>query len=203
MTYAAVLWRMTGDADAACAEQSSTDDIAVAMARFFAAWEAMDADAVRSARARADGAIRCTVSAVYPGASELCNGVDDDCDAVADEDAVDPSTWYLDDDNDGFGDPADATQSCTSPSGRVADNGDCDDKNDAVNPAAIEVVLRLAVEPAGDEMVVTGTYGGTEVAVTLDRWELEDSLLVLSAAGTSTANADDKFDNLEFGCPEL
>src|SRR4029079_11795282 len=33
---------------------------------------------------------------IHPGADELCNSVDDDCDAGVDEAAIDGSTWYAD-----------------------------------------------------------------------------------------------------------
>src|SRR4030095_13572822 len=41
-----------------------------------------------------------------PGADEHCNGADDDCDGSIDEDAIDPSVWFLDGDGDGYGDEA-------------------------------------------------------------------------------------------------
>jgi MYXO-CTERM domain-containing protein len=64
---------------------------------------------------------------VYPGADEVCNGVDDDCDGAADEGALDPRTWYADADGDGEGDPAVTTQACAQPSGYVDNADDCDD----------------------------------------------------------------------------
>ncbi|MCA9571815.1 MAG: hypothetical protein KC656_28450, partial [Myxococcales bacterium] len=45
-----------------------------------------------------------TTAAVRPGAVEVCNGQDDDCDGDVDEGAPGRS-WYADDDEDGFGDP--------------------------------------------------------------------------------------------------
>ena len=76
---------------------------------------------------------------VNPAASELCNGVDDDCDGVTDPDsALDSLTWYEDADSDLFGNAAVSTLSCSTPAGYVADNTDCDDTNGAVYPGAGE-----------------------------------------------------------------
>ncbi len=76
----------------------------------------------------------------FPGAPELCDGADDDCDGDIDEDdALDAATWYADGDGDGFGDAAASTAACSQPSGHVADATDCDDTTAAVSPAAAEV----------------------------------------------------------------
>jgi len=59
---------------------------------------------------------------------------------VVDEDeAVDATTWYDDDDGDGYGDPDDNLTQCEQPTGYIADGTDCDDSDPAVNPAAVEV----------------------------------------------------------------
>jgi hypothetical protein len=77
--------------------------------------------------------------AVYPGAGERCNGVDDDCDGTVDEDdASDALTWYEDADLDGYGDASSSTTACEEPSGYVSDDSDCDDGSDAINPGASE-----------------------------------------------------------------
>ena len=74
---------------------------------------------------------------VNPEAIEACNGVDDDCNGEVDDAIGD--TWYEDEDGDGFGDETEATQSCEPGDDTVAQAGDCDDRDAAVNPDATEV----------------------------------------------------------------
>ncbi len=78
-----------------------------------------------------------TDAAVNPGAEELCNEQDDNCDGQIDEDL--DELWYADLDGDGYGDPATSVEACAAGSGWVLDDSDCDDRDAMVHPAADEV----------------------------------------------------------------
>ncbi len=73
---------------------------------------------------------------VHPGAEEICDGDDDDCDGRADQGEV--GTWYSDDDGDGWGDDDSATETCDPEVGWVDVGGDCDPAEATVFPGADE-----------------------------------------------------------------
>ncbi|GDX80010.1 hypothetical protein LBMAG42_18210 [Deltaproteobacteria bacterium] len=75
---------------------------------------------------------------VSPAETERCNGVDDDCSGIADDNPVDGQTLYADDDGDGYGDDGQTTLGCEGADGWADQGGDCDDTNAAVNPGAPE-----------------------------------------------------------------
>jgi hypothetical protein len=77
--------------------------------------------------------------AISPTASETCDGVDQDCDGVVDDDATDAPTWHPDADGDGYGDMRTDTVSCVAPAGALADASDCEDARADVNPDGTEV----------------------------------------------------------------
>ena len=77
---------------------------------------------------------------VSPNATEFCNGVDDNCDGEIDEIGVSSnSTYYLDEDNDGYGQTDNTVTACDTPEGYSEESGDCDDDNNAVYPDAPEL----------------------------------------------------------------
>jgi hypothetical protein len=70
---------------------------------------------------------------------ELCNGRDDDCDRLVDDEDPDldwtsAPAWHADEDGDGFGNPYASTRQCEAPVFYVSDDTDCDDSDPSARP---------------------------------------------------------------------
>lgn len=117
---------------------------------------------------------------INPGATEICNLEDDNCDGNIDEGVM--TTYYADADGDGYGDAASTILGCFPPDGYVENSTDCNDADAAVNPGASEICngmddncdgnidegidLSIAISPDGvielckpDEITLTATAG--------------------------------------------
>ena len=124
--------------------------------------------------------------AVHPGADELCNGEDDDCDDEIDEDQ-DTTLLWPDADGDGFG-AGEPVPSCEFVEGMAWTDGDCDDTEPRTHPGA-EEVCDGADNDCDGTVDLTTLYtdsDGDGFAGTAGTWEICDDL----PAGTSAWQED-------------
>ena len=117
------------------------------------------------------------VATINPDATEVCNEVDDDCDAAIDEDVT--SVFYGDVDGDGFGSSDDTVNACSVPTGYATTDDDCDDTQATVNPGAEEVCddgidnncdgegSKCSIDPEASDVVLWGAATGDEAGISV------------------------------------
>lgn len=98
---------------------------------------------------------------VSPDAAEVCDGIDNDCAAGADEATAEgANVWFGDADGDGYGSAVAMTTACEAPYGHVDRSDDCDDDNDQTHPGAAETC-----DGADNDC-----QGGADDGLTLETW---------------------------------
>ena len=85
----------------------------------------------------------------YPGAPDVCDGVDNNC-SGDESDATGTTTYFFDQDEDGYGDAANVLSACEVPEGYVANADDCEDMDATIYLGAAELCDGLDNDCDGD-----------------------------------------------------
>ena len=126
---------------------------------------------------------------VHPGALEVCDRVDDDCDGLLD-DGLATSVWYIDGDGDTYGRSSNPTSACAQPIGTTRNGADCDDAKATVKPSAAEVRADGIDQDCDsyDTLVEQDFEGGTPGAALADGFTVSRGGVVFS--DTRAAHGD-------------
>ncbi len=153
---------------------------------------------------------------INPGALEACNGYDDNCNGLVDDEessVTGQSAWVEDGDGDGYGTAGAAVTACAAPPGYVADTTDCDDSEATVHPGSAEVCLdRIdqdcdgltddysgACAPLFQTDPGSGMPGPCDPAVPVDVGLCKDGVAAVLPSGATFAKVQDALDAASAG----
>jgi hypothetical protein len=140
-----------------------------------------------------------SLGTIHPGATEVCDQQDNDCDSLidaADSGVTDTLAFYKDTDHDGIGAGA-ATYACQAPSGYVLTKTDCNDADATSYPGAVELCDNADNDCDGGVdgtpsnqnrcAALVGTYSGSYSHLTQEK--LGSTVInSMSCSGTGTAS---------------
>ncbi len=115
-----------------------------------------------------DGDCHITDATVYPGAPEICDGQDNDCDGVVDMDDADVvvETWYTDADGDGDGDRNGPNFGCPPDGYWSTIGGDCDDNDPLIRVGTVRYADRDGDGYGDSETSTTACEPGYPTVIT-------------------------------------
>ena len=118
----------------------------------------------------------------FPGNAEVCDDIDNNCNGQVDE-GLAFTTYYLDADMDGYGNPLDIVSACSEPSGYVEDASDCNDSDPEINPAATEIPGNGIDEDCDGVDEPSATYELNNKTIEIFPNPVSNFLSVLSSGG--------------------
>jgi hypothetical protein len=128
-------------------------------------------------------------ASVHPGAAEVCNGIDDNCDGSIDE-GLTFVTYYVDADGDGFGAGV-GTSLCSNPgAGYVTNNTDCND-NDATVNTPQPYYLDADGDGYGAGSVVSFCSSTAPLSYSVNNTDCNDGAAAINPGATEVCNGID------------
>lgn len=111
---------------------------------------------------------------IHPGAKEVANNKDDDCNGEVDDGVV-IGTWYEDADGDGYGEYGTDVDAEAAPEGYVGNNDDCNDSDPNISPEGVEVCDGIDNNCNQELDDGDGVYVVCGVGICGRRWEVCDT----------------------------
>ncbi|MBK8345667.1 MAG: putative metal-binding motif-containing protein [Bacteroidetes bacterium] len=149
---------------------------------------------------------------IYPGAVEICNGIDDDCNGTNDNGLI-FVTYYADTDGDTYGNNLVTSNTCSgAPIGYVNNNTDCNDINAAINPGATEICNAMDddcdassdeglifttyyadadSDTYGNNLITSNTCSGAPIGYVINNTDCNDANAAIKPGATEICNAID------------